>query len=210
MSLNDPNFLAILEDDPAAQAALRDLMESEGRSTLCFDTAEQFLASTTGPHAACLIADVGMPGISGLELQSRLRQARCDIPIIFITARSDVPSVVRAMKNGASDFFTKPFDVPELLAAVDRAVEASRRARRAALERADLEERFRGLTPREQEVLALLASGLLNKQIAAQLGIAEYTVQVHRGHIMRKMAARSFAALVKMADGVGLASEPSS
>lgn len=174
-------------------------------STLCFDTAEQFLASTTGAHASCLIADVGMPGISGLDLQSRLRQERCEIPIIFITARSDVPSVVRAMKNGATDFFTKPFDVSVLLAAVDRAVEVGQKAKVEALERADLAGRFRGLTAREKEVLALLGSGLLNKQIAATLGITEYTVQVHRGHIMRKMAARSFAALVKMADRVGLA-----
>jgi FixJ family two-component response regulator len=202
MKVDAPSLLAILDDDKSVQSALQDLIESEGMSTLCFDTAEQFLDSRARHQASCLIADIGMPGMSGLELQARLKLERCRIPIIFITARGDIPSAVNAMKEGASDFFTKPFDGRVFLTAVGRALENDRTVRRRALEHADLLERHRSLTPREQEVLQLLLSGLLNKQVAAELGITEYTVQVHRGHIMRKMRADSFAALVKMADGL--------
>jgi FixJ family two-component response regulator len=202
MKVDAPSLLAILDDDKSVQSALQDLIESEGMSTLCFDTAEQFLDSRARHQASCLIADIGMPGMSGLELQARLKLERCRIPIIFITARGDIPSAVNAMKEGASDFFTKPFDGRVFLTAVGRALENDRTVRRRALEHADLLERHRSLTPREQEVLQLLLSGLMNKQVAAELGITEYTVQVHRGHIMRKMRADSFAALVKMADGL--------
>jgi|SRR5579862_2574135 len=202
MKVNAPSLLAILDDDKSVQRALQDLIESEGISTLCFDTAEQFLDSRARHQASCLIADIGMPGMSGLELQARLKLERCLIPIIFITARGDIPSAVNAMKQGASDFFTKPFDGRVFLTAVERALENDRTVRRRALEHGDLLERHRSLTPREQEVLQLLLSGLMNKQVAAELGITEYTVQVHRGHIMRKMRADSFAALVKMADGL--------
>jgi FixJ family two-component response regulator len=202
MKVDAPSLLAILDDDKSVQSALQDLIESEGMSTLCFDTAEQFLDSGARHQASCLIADIGMPGMSGLELQARLKLERCRIPIIFITARGDIPSAVNAMKEGASDFFTKPFDGRVFLTAVGRALENDRTVRRRALEHGDLLERHRSLTPREQEVLQLLLSGLMNKQVAAELGITEYTVQVHRGHIMRKMRADSFAALVKMADGL--------
>ena len=202
MKVDAPSLLAILDDDKSVQSALQDLIESEGMSTLCFDTAEQFLDSRARHQASCLIADIRMPGMSGLELQARLKLERCRIPIIFITARGDIPSAVNAMKEGASDFFTKPFDGLVFLTAVGRALENDRTVRRRALEHADVLERHRSLTPREQEVLQLLLSGLMNKQAAAELGITEYTVQVHRGHIMRKMRADSFAALVKMADGL--------
>jgi FixJ family two-component response regulator len=202
MKVDAPSLLAILDDDKSVQSALQDLIESEGMSTLCFDTAEQFLDSRARHQASCLIADIGMPGMSGLELQARLKLERCRIPIIFITARGDIPSAVNAMKEGASDFFTKPFDGRVFLTAVGRALENDRTVRRRALEHGDLLERHRSLTPREQEVLQLLLSGLMNKQVGAELGITEYTVQVHRGHIMRKMRADSFAALVKMADGL--------
>ena len=200
MQRDTSSFLAIVDDDKSVQIALQDLMESEGLSTLCFDSAEQFLASDTGHHASCLVADIGMPGISGLELQARLKTERCEIPIIFITAHGDVPSAVNAMREGASDFFTKPFDVTRFLASVERAVEIGKLTRRKAVEHASLRARYSGLTPREQEVLRLLVAGLLNKQVASELGITEYTVQVHRGHIMRKMSAASFAALVTMVE----------
>ena len=200
MQRDTSSFLAIVDDDKSVQIALQDLMESEGLSTLCFDSAEQFLASDTGHHASCLVADIGMPGISGLELQARLKTERCEIPIIFITAHGDVPSAVSAMREGASDFFTKPFDVTRFLASVERAVEIGKLTRRKAVEHASLRARYSGLTPREQEVLQLLVAGLLNKQVASELGITEYTVQVHRGHIMRKMSAASFAALVTMVE----------
>jgi FixJ family two-component response regulator len=195
-----PSVLAILDDDKAVQSALQDLIESEGMSTLCFDSAEQFLDSRARHQASCLIADIGMPGMSGIELQARLKAEQCGIPIIFITARGDIPLAVSAMKEGASDFFAKPFEGDAFMAAVEHALEKNRDARRKALEHADLLARYCSLTPREQEVLPLLVSGLMNKQAAAQLGITEYTVQVHRGHIMRKMRADSFAALVRMAE----------
>jgi len=195
---HDPGLLAILDDDKSVQSALQDLIESEGMSTLCFDSAEQFLNSGARHQAACLIADVGMPGMSGIELQARLKVEGCGIPIIFITARGDIPLAVNAMKEGASDFLTKPFDGDVFLTAVAHALEKYRKSRRRTLELADLFARHRSLTPREQEVLPLLVSGLLNKQVATELGIAEYTVQVHRGHIMRKMKADSFATLVRM------------
>ena len=195
-----PSLLAILDDDKSVQNALQDLIESEGMSALCFDSAEQFLDSTARCHAACLITDIGMPGMSGIELQARLKMERCRIPIIFITARGDIPLAVSAMKEGAIDFFTKPFDDGVFLAAVEHALEKDRNTRRKAFEQAALLARYHSLTPREQEVLPLLVSGLLNKQVGAELGIAEYTVQIHRGHIMRKMEADSFATLVRMAE----------
>jgi FixJ family two-component response regulator len=195
-----PSLLAILDDDKSVQDALQDLIESEGMSALCFDSAEQFLDSMASRQASCLIADIGMPGMSGIELQARLNMERCGIPVIFITARGDIPLAVSAMKEGAIDFLTKPFDDGVFLAAVRHALVKDRKNRRKALEQADLLARYRSLTPREQEVLPLLVSGLLNKQVAAELGIAEYTVQVHRGHIMRKMRVDSFATLVRTAE----------
>ena len=200
MKIEAPSLLAILDDEKSVQSALQDLIESEGMSALCFDSAQQFLDSGARHQASCLIADIGMPGMSGTELQARLKAEKCGIPIIFITARSDIRLAVNAMKEGACDFFTKPFEGGAVLAAVERALEKDRNARRKALEQADLLARYRSLTSREQQVLPLLVSGLVNKQAAAELGITEYTVQIHRGHIMRKMRADSFATLVRMAE----------
>jgi FixJ family two-component response regulator len=194
------SLLAILDDDKSVQSALQDLVESEGMSALCFDSAEEFLNSEARHKAACLIADIRMPGMSGIEVQAKLKAERCPIPIIFITGRGDIPLAVSAMKEGASDFFTKPVDGTSLLCSVVRAFQQSLDNRREALEYARLVDRYECLTPRERELLPLLVSGLLNKQVAFELGITEYTVQFHRGHIMRKMRADSFAALVRMAD----------
>ena len=197
-----PSLLAIVDDDKSVQSALQDLVESEGMSTLCFDSAEQFLDSGATHKAACLIADIRMPGMSGIELQAKLKAERCRIPIIFLTGRGDIPLAVSAMKEGASDFFTKPVDGTSLLGAVERALQQNFVNRRQRLP--NYASLFGGgyesLTPREREVLPMLASGLLNKQVAYELGITEYTVQLHRGHIMRKMEADSFATLVRMAD----------
>ena len=193
------SILAILDDDRSVQSALQDLVESEGITALCFDSAEQFLDSRARHRASCLIADVCMPGMSGIELQARLKLEQCGIPIIFITARGDIPLAVTAMKAGASDFFAKPFEGAAFMAAVEHALEKSRITRLKDLELADLLTRYRRLTPREQEVLPLLTNGLLNKQVAVQLGITEYTVQIHRAHIMQKMEADSFAVLVRLA-----------
>jgi FixJ family two-component response regulator len=202
------SVLAILDDDSSVQSALQDLIESAGMSTLCFDSAEQFLDSGAKHSAACLIADVRMQGMSGIELQAKLKAERCPIPIIFITGAGDIPLAVSAMKEGASDFFTKPVDGSSLLGSVERALLQNLANRREALEYAKLVARYESLTSRERELLPLLVSGLLNKQVAFELGITEYTVQFHRGHIMRKMRADSFAGLVRMADKLSGISQP--
>ena len=194
------SLLAILDDDKSVQRALQDLIESEGMSALCFSSAEQFLDSEARHSAACIVADVRMPGMSGLELQAWLKAERCQTPIIFITGRGDIALAVGAMKEGASDFFGKPVDGAVLLSSIEKALQQDRANRQELREHARLVARYESLTPRERELLPLLASGLLNKQAAFELGITEYTVQFHRGHIMRKMEADSFAALVRMAE----------
>ncbi len=181
--------LAILDVDKPFQTALQDLLESEGIPTLCFDSAEQFLYSKARHEAACLIVDIRMPGMSGIELQARLKAEKPRIPIIFLTGGGDISSAVNAMKQGASDFLTKPVTETVLLAAIEHALEEAKDARQKSIEETDLRARYHSLTRREREVLPLIVSGLLNKQAGAQLGITEYTDQVHRGHIMRKMKA---------------------
>jgi FixJ family two-component response regulator len=198
------NLLAILDDDRSAQSALQDLIESAGMSTLCFDSAEQFLRSGAKHKVGCLIVDIQMPGMSGIELLAHLNTERCPIPIIFLTGRGDIPLAVSAMKQGASDFYTKPVNGISLLNSVERALQQNIASAREADEQAALVARYESLTPREREILPMLARGLLNKQVAYELGITEYTVQLHRGHIMRKMEADSFAVLVRMADKVSL------
>jgi FixJ family two-component response regulator len=193
------SLLAILDDDEAIQSALQDLIESAGLSALSFGSAEQFLDSGARHTAACLIADIRMPGMSGLELQAKLRSERCPLPIIFITGLGDIPMAVRAMKGGAIDFLTKPIDEAALFNSIERAFQQDRVNRREAIEYENFAARYETLTPRERQVLGLLVRGLLNKQAGFELGITEYTVQVHRAHIMRKMEADSFATLVRLA-----------
>jgi FixJ family two-component response regulator len=192
--------LAVLDDDKSIQSALQDLIEADGISVLCFSSAEQFLRSGARQTVGCLIADIQMPGMSGTELQAHLKTERCPIPIIFLTGRGDIPLAVSAMKQGASDFYTKPVDASSLLGSVRRALQQNLASRLETTENASLVARYDSLTPREREVLPMLASGLLNKQVAYDLGITEYTVQLHRGNIMRKMQADSFATLVRMSD----------
>jgi FixJ family two-component response regulator len=193
------SFVAILDDDDATRGALLDLVESEKLPALCFKSAEEFLDSTAGREASCLIADIRMPGMSGLELQATLRCESCLLPIIFITGLGDIPMAVVAMREGAIDFLTKPLDDAALLKSVERAFEQSRESRRKAVEYESFAARYKTLTPRERQVLSLLIRGLLNKQIGFELGITEYTVQIHRAHIMQKMEADSFASLVRLA-----------
>ena len=202
------SVLAILDDDESVRIALQDLIEAEGLSAFCFGSAEQFLKSTIRHEASCLIADIRMPGMSGIELQAKLKSERCPMPIIFITGLGDVPMAVRAMRGGAIDFLTKPIDEAALLESVERAFQQDRANRREAIEHDQFAARYETLTPREREVLALLVRGLLNKQAGFELGITEYTVQIHRAHIMRKMEADSFATLVRLAAKFTL--EPSS
>ena len=195
---HNSSILAILDDDESVQIALQDLIESEGLSARCFGSAEQFLNSTHRHTSSCLIVDIRMPGMSGLELQAKLKSERCLLPLIFITARGDIPMAVRAIQGGAIDFLTKPIDEAALFKSVERAFEQDRANRQEAAEQEAFSARYATLTPREREVLVLLVRGLLNKQAAFELGITEYTVQIHRAHIMRKMEADSFATLVKL------------
>jgi FixJ family two-component response regulator len=193
----DTETIYIVDDDPAVREALSRLFRASGKSVRLFACGADFLSSERDDTPACLILDLQMPGMNGLDVQQFFAAA---LPIIFISGRGDVASTVKAMKGGASDLLPKPVDEARLLAAVERALYQHRIARRDALHHANLLARYRSLSPREQEVLRLLANGRLNRQIAAELGITEYTVQKHRGNIMRKMKADSFATLVKLAE----------
>ena len=193
------SLVAILDDDESIRDALVDLVESERLPAVCFGSAEEFLDSTAGREASCLIADIRMPGMSGLELQATLKGERCAVPIIFITGLGDIPMAVRAMREGAIDFLTKPVDDAALLNSVERAFQQYRESHREAVEQESFATRYKTLTPRERQVLSLLVRGLLNKQAGFELGITEYTVQIHRAHIMQKMEADSFATLVRLA-----------
>ena len=197
----------LVDDDRRVQEALSALLRANGRDVHAFSSGREFLDTPRQDVVACLILDMRMPGMSGLEVQELVsRDSR--IPVIFITGRGDVPSTVLAMKGGAVDFLTKPVDEEALMRAVDAALAKAHVLREEAEETAALRALYQSLTPREQELLPLLASGLLNKQAAAMLGITEYTVQVHRGHIMRKMQADSFATLVRQASRLRLEASP--
>jgi FixJ family two-component response regulator len=193
----DP-IVFILDDDRRIRESLSELLSSLDMRAVAFASAAEYLAHPKPDGPACLVLDVELPDINGLDLQSRMGQDD-HTSIVFITGHGDIPSSVRAMKSGAVDFLTKPFKDSDLMKAIDAAVAQSRDAKRKTAERADLHRRFSSLTPREREVLPLVASGLLNKQAAAELGISEITLQVHRGNIMKKMAAGSLAELVRIA-----------
>jgi len=193
----------IVDDDPSVIDALSSLLRANGKQVQMFTSGKDFLDFERRDSCACLILDLRMPGLNGLQVQESIA-AQTPIPVIFITGRGDVPSTVTAMKGGALDFLTKPIDETALLASIERALARDRKLRLAAIEQKSLVARYRSLTPREQQVLPLLAGGLLNKQAAGELGITEYTVQIHRGHIMRKMEADSFATLVKLASKLNL------
>jgi FixJ family two-component response regulator len=193
----------IVDDDARVREALSSLLRANGKQVQVFMSGQEFLDFQRDDSCACLVLDLRLPGITGLQVQESIA-TQATIPIIFVTGRGDVPSTVIAMKGGAVDFLTKPIDESALLASIDKALEQNRRLRRVAFEQDSLVARYRSLTPRERQVLLLLARGLLNKQAANELGITEYTVQIHRGHIMRKMEADSFAALVKFASKLNI------
>ena len=194
----------IIDDDPSMRRALTNLFQSVGLQVEAFGSAPEMLQNKLPEVASCLVLDIRLPGLSGLDLQTELAKANIHIPIIFITGHGDIPMTVRAMKGGAVDFLTKPFRDQDLLDAVVKAIEQDRRRREVEKAIAGLQSHFEALTPREREVLALVASGLMNKQIAAELGLAEITVKIHRGHIMKKMGARSLADLIRMAETLGI------
>jgi len=201
----------VVDDDAPVRETLSSLFRSVDLRVVVFGSAHEFLHSKIPDAASCLVLDIRLPGISGLDFQEELAKADVRIPVIFMTGHGDIPMSVKAMKAGALDFLTKPFRDQDILDAVTRALERDQKRRTGDKKVSELRARFDSLTSREKEVIALVAAGLMNKQIAAELGISEITVKVHRGHMARKMKARSLVELVRMADLLGIRSRnPSS
>jgi FixJ family two-component response regulator len=194
----------IVEDDELIRRALSNLFQSMGLEVQMFGSAAEMLQGELPDVASCLVLDIRLPGLSGLDFQSELARANINIPIIFMTGHGDIPMSVRAMKGGAVDFLTKPFRDQDMLDAVTVAIERDRKRRETDRIAAHLQVLLDSLTPREREVLALVSSGLMNKQVAAELGLAEITVKLHRGQVMRKMGAKSLADLVRMVETLGI------
>lgn len=200
MSTQDVPTVFIVDDDTDVRESLQELLESVGLHSKSFGTAKEFLSSPRGDGPSCLILDVRLPGISGLDLQQELKKGKANIPIIFLTAHADVPMSVRAMKSGAVEFLTKPFRHQDLLDAVQRSLTRDRVVREKQRDTAELRQRYATLSVREREVMSLVVSGMLNKQIAGELGASEATVKMHRSQAMKKMQAKSLPELVRMAD----------
>jgi FixJ family two-component response regulator len=196
----------VVDDEPSVCLALKRLLRSVGLEARTFISAQEFLNSGRPDAPGCLILDVRLPGLSGLDLQAGLAAEKIDLPVVFITGHGDIPMSVRAMKAGAIEFLTKPFREQDLLEAIQRGIEQNRNVRIQSAEMRVLQQLYALLTPREREVLPCVTSGLLNKQIAAQLGTSEKTIKVHRGQIMQKMKAKSLAHLIRMAGKLGLGS----
>jgi len=196
----------VVDDDPSIRRAIKRLLGSVGLHVELFGSAQEFLRSRRSDVPGCLVLDIRLPGISGLDFQRELAHANIHIPIIFITAHGDIPMTVRAMKAGAVEFLTKPFRDQDLLDAIHTALERDHTKRQREAELATLRKRLKSLTPREGEVLPLVVSGLPNKQIAAEIGTTENAVKVHRSQLMRKMGADSLAELVRLAERIGIPS----
>jgi FixJ family two-component response regulator len=201
-----PPVVFVVDDEAGVRISLKRLLRSIGLEARTYASAQEFLQSERLDAPACLVLDIRLPGLSGLELQQELAAASVDLPIIFVTGHGDIPMSVRAMKAGAVEFLTKPFREQDLLEAIQRAIERNRITRRQSAELRTLQRRYALLTPREREVFPRVTSGLLNKQIAAELGASEKTIKVHRGQVMQKMKAESLAHLIQMADKLHLSS----
>ena len=208
MSENPP-IIFVVDDEPAVCASLKRLVNSVGLEAQTFNSAQDFLHLQRPDRPGCVIVDVRLPGLSGLDLQQELLNAKIDLPIIFITGHGDIPMSVRAMKAGAIEFLTKPFRDQDLIDAIQHGIERHKAARQERAKSKMFVALYDSLTPREREVFPLVASGLLNKQIAAQLGTAEKTIKVHRGQVMHKMKAESLAHLIHIAETLGLSSAKS-
>jgi FixJ family two-component response regulator len=198
----------VIDDDAGLRAALTSLFRSVGLQVKAFASALEFLQVKLPDGPSCLVLDVRLPGSSGLDVQAELAKANIDIPIVFMTGHGDIPMTVRAMKAGAVEFLPKPFRDQDMLDAVQQGLERDRNRRKSAGDIARLKATFDTLTSREQEIMSLVTAGLMNKQIAGELGVSEITVKVHRGNVMRKMAAKSLAELVRMADALGVRRRP--
>ena len=194
----------VVDDDASMRRSLDTLLRSVGLDVHLFSSAQEFMQAERPDAPGCLVLDVRLPGMSGLAFQQELAKAGIALPVIFITGHGDVPMTVRAMKAGAAEFLTKPFDDQVLLDAIDAAIERDRARRRDTAGLAEVQGRYRTLTEREREVMQFVVAGRVNKQIAAELGLSLVTVKVHRGQVMRKMLAKSVAELVRMADRLGL------
>jgi FixJ family two-component response regulator len=200
----DHGIVFVVDDDPSMRRALESLLRSVGHEVRLFSSAPEFMQSVRDDAPACILLDVRLPGMSGLAFQQELTKSGVALPIIFITGHGDVPMSVRAMKAGAVEFLTKPFDDQVLLDAVHAALERDRARRQEDAGFAALRARYDGLTERERQVMGYVAAGEVNKRIAAELGLSVVTVKVHRGQVMRKMQAKSVAELVRMADRLGI------
>jgi FixJ family two-component response regulator len=205
---DDPVVL-VVDDDPSLREALSSLLRSVGLRVEVFGSAPEMLQAPFPEVASCLVLDIRLPKRSGLDFQTELINSNIKIPVIFITAHGDVPMSVRAMKAGAVDFLTKPFRDQDLLDAVANALERDRKRREEEKGVAKVKAKLETLTPRELEVMTLVTAGLMNKQVAGEIGVSEITVKIHRGHVMRKMGARSLADLVRMAEILGISRETS-